>query len=125
VRLLLDSHVVLWHLTDDPAQRISTRALIVDPDNDVLVSAASVWELSIKQAAGRLEAPDDLLVQLAEHELEQLPITSEHALRAARLPAHHADPFDRMLVAQAQLEGLTLITRDRRLSAYDVASHPA
>ena len=125
MRLLLDTHVLLWQLSDDPHQKPTTHAMIADPSNEIFVSACSVWEISIKQAAKKIEAPDDLLAQLVDHELVELPISAAHALRAGGLPPHHGDPFDRMLVAQAQVEGLTLVSKDRQLAAYDVALHPA
>jgi len=86
----------------------------------VVVSTASVWEIAIKQAAGRLDAPDDLLEALAANDFAPLPITAAHGIAAGALPTHHADPFDRMLIAQAQIEGLTLVTVDRRFSDYEV-----
>jgi PIN domain nuclease of toxin-antitoxin system len=84
------------------------------------VSAASVWELAIKRASGKLKAPDDLLEQIAVAKFGELGVTFEHAMRAGALPPHHGDPFDRMLVAQAQSEKLTLVTNDARIAAYDV-----
>jgi PIN domain nuclease of toxin-antitoxin system len=86
----------------------------------VYVSAASTWEIEIKRAIGKLEAPDDLEVALVASQFTDLPMTVAHSIEAARLPRHHDDPFDRMLVAQANTEGLTLVTSDRRLKSYDV-----
>ena len=120
MRLLLDTHAFLWWATDDPQLRTEARAAIASPDSFVAISAAVAWELEIKRARNKLEAPPDLHEQLARHRFDELPITIEHALRAAALPHHHGDPFDRMLVAQAQLEGLTIVTRDRKISSYDV-----
>lgn len=120
MRLLLDTHVVLWWLADDPALPAAAREAISNPGAEVLVSAASAWEIAIKKAAGRLEAPDDLLDALEANEFSTLPITAGHALAAGALPPHHADPFDRMLVAQAQAEGLTLVSVDTRLADYGV-----
>ncbi len=120
MKVLLDTHILLWWLADDehlPAPAVLT---IADPDTEVVVSAASAWEISIKQAAGRLDAPEDLLDAIAGNDFGMLPITAGHAMAAGRLPAHHADPFDRMLIAQAQLEDLTLVSVDRRFSAYEV-----
>jgi PIN domain nuclease of toxin-antitoxin system len=124
VKVLLDTHILLWWLADD--QRLPLRAgtTIADPDNEVVVSAASAWEISIKQAAGRLEAPDDLLDAVAANDFRALAITAPHAVAARRLPPHHADPFDRMLIAQAQIEGLTLVSVDGRFSDYDVEILP-
>jgi len=118
-RLLLDTHVVLWWLADDPTLPDKIKKMI-DQEVDVYVSAASVWEIGIKQQLGKIKAPDDLLEQIRDSELPNLPITSDHAIEASRLPLHHRDPFDRMLVAQARCEHLTLVTRDRNVREYDV-----
>ena len=98
------------------------REAIERPDSFVAISAAVAWELEIKRALKKLEAPSDLREQLELYRFDELPITIEHAIRAGELPAHHGDPFDRMLVAQAQLEALTIVTRDRKISSYDVAT---
>jgi PIN domain nuclease of toxin-antitoxin system len=120
MRILVDSHVALWWL-DDPA-RLSRAAhdAIADPGNEVFLSAASVWELALKITRGKLVMPDGFVDVLAEDGFESLPVAAVHALAAAQLPAHHGDPFDRMLVAQALAEGLVLATRDRILAHYDV-----
>jgi len=118
VTVLLDTHVLLWWLANDARLSPSARRIISDPTNRVFVSAASAWEISIKRALGKLQAPPDLEAAAAQSHLETLPISLKHAAAAGALPAHHADPFDRMLVAQAQLEGMTLLTHDRRLAAY-------
>ena len=120
MRLLLDTHALVWWLANEPTFRPEARQALLDGRSFVAVSAASAWELSIKSAAGKLSAPDDLPAQLERHRFIPLPITIAHALAAGSLPPHHADPFDRMLVAQAQLEGLTVVTRDPRIAAYDV-----
>jgi PIN domain nuclease of toxin-antitoxin system len=125
VRLLLDTHALLWWLSDDPALSQVARAAIARPDADVAVSAASGWEVSIKSALGKLTAPNDLEAQLARHRFRPLAITVGHALMAGSLPRHHDDPFDRMLVAQAGSEGLTLVTRDPRIGLYGVPTIPA
>jgi len=101
----------------------TVRELIADPDNDVAVSAASVWEIAIKKALNKLSAPDDVDEQVVLEGFTPLPITARHAARAGALPRHHDDPFDRMLVAQAQVEDLTLVTAGGRFSAYDVRLH--
>lgn len=119
MKLLLDSHVVLWWLFGIPIKEVVLSA-IESPDNMTFVSAVSVWEIEIKRAAGRLTAPDDLLGTLRSSRCDLVAILPEHGVTAGRLPRHHGDPFDRMLVAQAQLEGLTLVTRDERLGAYDI-----
>ncbi len=116
--LLLDTHIVLWWLADDAtlAAEIKDR---LDRELDVYVSAATVWEVAIKQALGKLE-PEDLPEQVRDSGFRLLDITAEHGIAAGRLPMHHRDPFDRMLVAQAQIEGLTLVTRDAHVQKYDV-----
>lgn len=125
MRLLLDTHVLLWAFNEPEELSDRAREAIVDPANAVYVSAVTVWEAGIKQALGKLRGADDLVSRVREQGLDELPVELEHAAAAARLPAHHSDPFDRMLVAQAQLEGLTLVTRDLRLQAYGVALLPA
>jgi PIN domain nuclease of toxin-antitoxin system len=117
--LLLDTHVVLWWLADDPGLAADIKDRI-DTEPEVYVSAATTWELTIKQALGKV-GPPDLPERVAGSELRQLPITSRHAIRAGRLPLIHRDPFDRLLVAQAQCEGLTLVTRDIDIQKYDVS----
>ncbi len=105
--------------------RAGARAAIADPVNEVVVSSASVWEASIKIGNDKLSMPIDLGDALEQSGFARLEITHEHAIAAGALPRHHKDPFDRMLIAQAQLEGLTLVTTDRELAAYDVALLPA
>jgi PIN domain nuclease of toxin-antitoxin system len=94
---------------------------ISDAEADVFVSAASAWEIAIKKQLGKLDAPDDLPEQLARHRFAALPVTIEHALAVGELPLHHRDPFDRMLVAQARLGNLTIVTDDPRIRGYGVA----
>ncbi len=120
MKLLLDTHALLWWLQDDPTLDSRTRATINDPDSWVAVSAATAWEIAIKEAVGKLRAPEDLAAALAQNNLAELPITVSHAVRAGALPRHHADPFDRMLIAQAELEGLTIVTRDPYFGLYGV-----
>lgn len=122
--LLLDTHILLWWLADDPLLPPAARDAIASPGHEVLVSAASVWEIAIKRVAGRLEAPDDLLDVLDLGDILTLPITVADALAAAELPAHHSDPFDRMLIAQARSGDLTLVSVDRRFSQYEVKLLP-
>ena len=119
-RLLLDSHVLLWALSDTSMLSGETRRLIADSSNYVAVSAVSVWELGIKAAQGKLWIPDDLEAVIRRTGFAELTITFAHAGEAAALPPVHSDPFDRMLVAQARIEQLELITRDRRLLEYGV-----
>lgn len=120
MRLLLDTHVLLWWLANDPSLGEEVREGISDAGSGVFVSAASAWEISIKQALGKLDAPSDLVRQIELNRFEPLPITVSHAYAAGALPRHHDDPFDRVLVAQAAAEGLTLATRDPRMSLYSV-----
>ncbi len=120
MRVLLDTHALLWWLADDA--QLDRRAVDAIAEADVVaVSAVSAWEISIKQALGKLSGPADLASELRGNGFTELPVTVDHALAAGALPPHHSDPFDRMLVAQAGLAGLTLITRDPRLSAYGIA----
>jgi PIN domain nuclease of toxin-antitoxin system len=119
--LLLDTHVFLWAVEDDPNLSPAAKAAIVDGRNVVYVSAATAWEIAIKRAIGKLKMPQgDYLEELRLHRFTPLDITTEHALAVEELPHHHKDPFDRLLIAQAQAEHLTIITRDPRLSLYDV-----
>ena len=121
MRLLLDTHVLLWSLADDPRLATSVRDLIIDSEVEVFVSAASAWEITIKQGLGKLRAPDDLAAQLVAARFEALPITVDHAVAVLDLPDHHRDPFDRMLIAQARVEGLTVVTHDPQIGRYEVA----
>jgi PIN domain nuclease of toxin-antitoxin system len=120
VILILDAHALLWWLDDDPMFDRAARASIADPANDVVVSAATVWELEIKRAMGKLEAPADLLQVLEAEEFDCLPILVEDAVHAAGLPMHHRDPFDRMLLAQALRLDAVVVSRDLAYAAYDV-----
>jgi PIN domain nuclease of toxin-antitoxin system len=120
-RLILDSNALLWWIEEDGPLAGEVRAMIDDASNEVVVSAATIWELGIKQAKGRLRLPDDLLAQLDVMEIDILDVTSVHAEVAAALPRHHTDPFDRMLIAQAQHDGYTVVTADRAFAAYGVA----
>lgn len=123
--LLLDAHAVLWALAGSPELRPDTRSALENPSNEVLVSAGTVWEIEIKRVAGRLQAPDDLLEAMEATGFSALPITAADARNAARLPRHHGDPFDRMLVAQAERLDALIVTRDAALGAYDVELLPA
>ena len=116
---MLDAHVLRWWLAN---RRLSPRAptAIGDPANEVMVSAAAAWEISIKKSLGKLRAPDDLAFQLEQSGFRGLPISIEHALTTGASPRHHEDFFDRLLVAQALLEGLTVVTRDSRFAAYAI-----
>jgi PIN domain nuclease of toxin-antitoxin system len=118
--LLLDTHTLIWALEDNPTLSAAAREAIVDGNNIVFVSAVSVWEISIKKALGKLDAPDTLLEEIERHRFTPLEITLEHGDRAGKLPQIHLDPFDRMLIAQAQSEQLVLVTRDPDIQKYQV-----
>ena len=118
--LLLDAHALLWWLADDPTLDEAARRSIADPMHDVLVSAATIWEIGVKRALGKVEAPDALREAVEETGFGGLPITLADAEMAAELQAHHRDPFDRMLVAQARRLGAVVVTRDRAFEAYGV-----
>jgi PIN domain nuclease of toxin-antitoxin system len=120
VNLLLDTHAVLWWLDDDPTLSDAARAEISDPENTVYLSAVAVWEMRIKQGIGKLDLPDDFEEVLDGQAFSKLPVTVDHAHTIAGLPAIYRDPFDRMLVAQAVVEGMTIVTRDRRIAEYGV-----
>lgn len=119
-RLLLDTHVALWAFSTPKTLAPAIRDLLVDPRTTVAVSAASVWEVEIKRAIGKLTAPAGFSAMCSEHGFDPLAITFEHAELAGGLPQHHSDPFDRMLVAQAMFEDLELVSRDRIFEHYDV-----
>jgi len=122
VNLLLDTHVYLWWLVDSPRLGAPAREAMSDPGTLVHVSAVSLWEISIKESLGRLDVARDvdLVDEIERSGFVELAVRGYHGVRAGRLPPRHDDPFDRMLVAQAELEGLTLITADRELEQYDV-----
>ncbi len=120
MRVLLDTYILLWWLSADEALPPRAAEVIADSRTVVLVSAASVWEIAIKKAVGRLDAPDDLLEALHANAFDALAITAAHTLAAGELPPYHADPFDRMLIAQARMEDLTVITVDDRFAEYGV-----
>lgn len=118
--LLVDSHALLWWRGDHRRLGAQAHAAMEDPDVSLFFSAASIWEIAIKRAQGKLKAPGDLLDTMAERGFVELPVLSRHAILAGALPPLHGDPFDRMIVAQAQSEGFTVVTRDPRIAAYDV-----
>ncbi len=123
LRLLLDTHVLLWWLLTPEKLRPDARAAIATPGAEVFVSAASVWEAAIQRAMGKLDSPVDLDAQVPREGFRALPITLAHGNAVAALPSFdtHRDPFDRLLVAQARAEGLVLVTRDAHLVRYGVA----
>ena len=118
---LLDTHVLLWWLDDPALLSVEAQGAIRDPNHRVLVSTAAIWEMGIKKALGRLDIPLNLAEVLLRDSIQVLDMQIDHALSVAELPMLHQDPFDRMQIVQAHHEGLTLITRDRRIQQYDVA----
>lgn len=120
MRLLLDTHALLWWLADDPQLGATARTQITDGAATVFVSAASAWEIEIKRALGKLDAPTDLMAALEHGGFELLSVMFDHAIVAGRLPPRHSDPFDRMLIAQAAAEKLIIVTKDAAFGAYDV-----
>jgi PIN domain nuclease of toxin-antitoxin system len=121
LNLLLDTHLVLWWMGGE-ASRISEKALAAlgSEGMEPIVSAVTIWEVAIKRGLGKLKSPGDLLPQLERADVKLLPITARHADLVASLPLHHRDPFDRLLVAQASLEGLPLVSDDDSLRHYDI-----
>jgi PIN domain nuclease of toxin-antitoxin system len=120
LKLLLDTHAALWWLSDDDRLGPSAAEHLRDDSNHVLLSAAVVWEAAIKRAIGTLDTPGDLAATLLGAGVLPLPIELDHAVAAGELPRHHGDPFDRMLIAQARIEGATLVSGDEAMRAYDV-----
>ena len=124
-RLLLDTHAFVWVLSDVERLKEPARAAIANLRNDVFVSAVTAWEIAVKRERGHLRAPRDLILAVDERGFMHLPLTFRQAEHAAMLPKHHRDPFDRFLIAQARMEGLTLVTRDERIQEYEVDLLPA
>ena len=120
LRLLLDTHTLVWWLSDVSRLAEGARNAIADPRNDVFVSAVTGWEISVKRAKGHMTAPDNLSAVIGEKGFIHLPLTFHHAEQAGNLPMHHRDPIDRMLIAQAQAEGLVLVTRDTLIPPYGI-----
>ncbi|WP_342238793.1 type II toxin-antitoxin system VapC family toxin [Inquilinus sp. OTU3971] len=118
--VLLDTHAFLWWLANDPALGRLAREVIAEPRNRIFVSAATAWEIEIKRQLGKLTAPADIEAVVEEKGFSKLPISFFHGQQAGALPPHHRDPFDRMLIAQAQAEGLELMTADPIFRAYAV-----
>ena len=119
-RLLLDTCVVLWVLSKNSRLSGETLRQIEEPLNEIFVSAATSWEIAIKRSLGKLDAPDNLSEELVKARFSELQVTISHGENAARLPPIHRDPFDRMLIAQALAENLTLVTSDPEIWRYDV-----
>jgi PIN domain nuclease of toxin-antitoxin system len=124
VRLLLDTHALLWWYSDDPALPKSCRKLITQPDSSVFVSAASAWEISTKFRLGRLPSGSELVQDfggyLEQESFVSLPVSPEHGIRAGMLPGPHQDPFDRMLIAQAEIERLFIVSNEKIFDQYGV-----
>ena len=120
-RVLLDTHVLLWWLNGDSALGERAKAIIANVENDIYVSAATAWEIAIKRKKGLLVVPDDLDAIIVEAGFKALPISIFHSGQAGDLPLHHSDPFDRMLIAQAQAEGLQLMTKDSQFPHYGIS----
>lgn len=120
-RLLVDTHALLWWLSDDAQLPMGVRGLLADPTNELLVSTASLWEIAIKKRLGKLTVAEDLPTVVVRSAFAWLPVSPEHAWAVHDLPLHHGDPFDRLLVAQAAVERIAIVTGDSQLAAYDVA----
>jgi len=121
LRILLDTHVFIWWDGEDPALSNDLRAAISDPANEIYVSAASVWEIAIKRRRGKIAFAHGINEAVMRNRFLDLPITPDHAEHAGGLPRHHGDPFDRMLVAQAMFEQMTLGTQDAMMRPYGIA----
>ncbi len=121
MKLLLDTRTLIWWLSNDSTLSLAAREVIANRDNLVFVSAASAWEIAIKKSLGKLSAPDDLEAQIEKNSFQSLPITISQALTVAKLPNHHNDPFDRVIIAQAICESMKIITRDRKFELYDIS----
>ena len=124
MKYLLDTSVWLWSLTDSARIRPQGRDLIVRGEEELYLSAVSSWEIAIKWARGKLPLPEPpasyIPKRMSDQGIRPLPITHSHTLAVSELPAHHWDPFDRLLIAQAQTEGMTILTADRTIRLYDV-----
>lgn len=120
MNILLDTHTLIWALENNPSLSKNARDSIIKGSNMVFVSSASVWEMSIKTAMGKLHVPDNLYEEIKNHRFTMLDINFEHAQLAGKLPYIHKDPFDRMLIAQSIIEKLTLISKDSIISKYNV-----
>jgi PIN domain nuclease of toxin-antitoxin system len=124
LRALLDTHALIWWLSDDPSLSQTIRGIIADTDNTLVVSAASAWELAIKYQQGKLRKVADLVSDFSgridREGFQLLPISAEHGIRAGLLPGPHKDPFDRMLIAQSQAESMPIITNEAVFEAYGV-----
>jgi len=120
MNLFLDTHILLWWLDDNASLSVKAREAIADTDNLIILSAAVIWEIRIKQALGKLKIVPDFYDVIKEQGFEMLPITSDHAYTVGDLPKHHRDPFDRILIAQAMVEGFTTVTHDAIFNKYPI-----
>jgi PIN domain nuclease of toxin-antitoxin system len=124
MKVLLDTHTFLWWITDDPKLSLRVRGIISDGENEIFISAATGWEIAIKSQIGRLKLPDEpqrfILEQLRINGMKSLPIEMRHALHISTLPIYHQDPFDRILIAQAQMEDLPVLSADPEIGKYEV-----
>lgn len=120
MNLLLDTHIVLWWLSDSEKLSKKSRSILSDVDNFIFVSVATGWEIAIKKSIGKLTAPDDFSKALQVNGFQSISITLEHAELAGSLPHHHDDPFDRMIIAQSKIENLTVLTHDKHFKLYDI-----
>ncbi len=126
MRILVDTHVLIWYLEGNPNLSRPKRDLIINPDNTVFVSIASLWEIALKTSIGKLRVTvslSDILQQLASQSIETLNIAPGHVLQLATLPLHHRDPFDRMIIAQSKVEFLPIVTTDKEFAAYGVKTY--
>ena len=120
MNLFLDTHVLLWWLDDNPLLSEQAKKLIADVDNIIFVSAVVIWEIRVKEALGKLEIAPGFFNIVKQQGFEILSITAQHANKVGDIPMHHRDPFDRMLIAQAIEESLTIVTHDRAFKAYEI-----
>ena len=125
MRLLLDTHVLVWWLEDNPKLKSEICEVIANPENEIFISSVTIWEISIKKGKGQLDVTDDLAGILQKAGYQSLDITFAHGWAAGKLPLLHRDPFDRMLIAQAQIENLILVTEDAQILNYQVSTFPA
>lgn len=124
MNLFLDTHIVLWWLDDNPQLSIPARHGIMDTGNVIIVSAAVIWEIRIKQALGKLQIDPGFYKVIQQQGFELLPITADHAFAVGNLPTHHRDPFDRIIIAQTIFEGFTLVTHDDIFQKYGIPIFP-
>jgi PIN domain nuclease of toxin-antitoxin system len=122
LKLLIDTHILIWWLCDDSKLSPQEIDIITNPDNLIFVSAASSWEITVKKMIGKLDVPDDLPTALAANDFIELPITVQHTQSLYQLPPHHNDPFDRIMIAQALNEDLAFMTRDSKIHLYSALS---